>query len=623
MALNGAVSTYLPISPESFFTPLPTFQTSSKKAFMQQTEINDISVDSSLVDPEKDLLGHANFAKYLADSICKMTFPEGFVIAVYGSWNSGKSTLLNFVVHYLQQKPDEEQPIIVPFNPWLLSGHQNITRRFFEQLQNVLTQESSVPKGLKERLADFATIISDIPLPYAQTGKALAALLDDKDKEAAEFKEEVEDKLVQQQRRIVITIDDIDRLPADDIKQLFRIFKAMRNFTNVVYLLVFDKEVVMKTITETKEISGEVDLEKIIQVSFELPIPKKTSLRRLLFEKLNNIFSETPKQQVNKLRWGNIYFQGIDHFITSIRDIIRLINTLTVTYPAVKNEVNPVDFIAIESLRVFCPKIYSIIHQNPSVFVGEVNLSIDELLSLLNTWIAKLKDEEKQPAKNLLMHLFPKLKSVWCNSYLDDKQELEWGEQLRVCSLKIFPIYFRLSLSVGELSNTQIKSLFGFIGDTDKFRTHLTELAKQKFTGGTTQARIFLEQLENFNKQEIPLNYIPSVVEALFDVSEQLLLCQDDESNGILDFSNEVIISRCISQLLRQIDETSRFELLKKVIIQGKGLPIINHEIATLKEQHSQYGTDKCSYEEGWLVNVQHLKELEKMTTENCCKPQT
>ncbi len=67
---------------------------------MQQTEINDISADSSLVDPEKDLLGHAKFAKYLADSICKIAYPEGFVIAVYGSWNSGilKVSLLQFTV---------------------------------------------------------------------------------------------------------------------------------------------------------------------------------------------------------------------------------------------------------------------------------------------------------------------------------------------------------------------------------------------------------------------------------------------------------------------------------------------------------------------------------------------
>lgn len=581
--------------------------------FMQQTEIKDISVDSSLVDPEKDLLGHAGFAKYLADSICKMTSPEGFVIAVYGSWNSGKSTLLNFVVHYLQQKPDEEQPIIVPFNPWLLSGHQNITRRFFEQLQNVLTQKSSVSKGLKERLADFANVISDIPLPYAQTGKALATLLDDRDKEAVEFKEEVEDKLLQQQRRIVITIDDIDRLPADDIKQLFRIFKAMRNFTDVVYLLVFDKEVVIKTIAESEEISGEVDLEKIIQMSFELPIPQKTSLRRLLFAKLNNIFFETQKQQINQARWAEIYFQGIDCFINSNRDIVRLINTLTVTYPAVKDEVNPVDFIAIESLRVFSPKIYRIVSQNPDVFVGELNSSIDELKSLLNTWIAQLQDEDKQPIKNLLMHLFPKLKSIWGDSYLDENKEFEWREQLRVCSLEIFPIYFRLSFSVGELSNTPRKLIFDLIGDTDKFKNHLTELAKQKLPNGTTQVRIFLEQLENSNKQEIPLDYIPSIVEALFDVSEELLLSPDDESNGILNFGNEVIISRCISQLLLQMDKTSRFELLKKVIIQGKALSIINYQFATLKEQHSQYSIDKYNYEEGWLVNAQHLKELEKM----------
>ena len=34
-----------------------------------QTEINDISADIYLVNPEEDLLGHASFAKYLADSI--------------------------------------------------------------------------------------------------------------------------------------------------------------------------------------------------------------------------------------------------------------------------------------------------------------------------------------------------------------------------------------------------------------------------------------------------------------------------------------------------------------------------------------------------------------------------
>ena len=69
-----------------------------------------------------------------------------------------------------------------------------------------------------------------------------------------------------------------------------------------------------------------------------------------------------------------------------------------------------------------------------------------------------------------------------------------------------------------------------------------------------------------------------------------------------------------ISQLLRRIDETSRFELLKKAITQGKALAIINYEIATLKEQQSQYGADKSNLKQEWLVNAQHLKKLEEMS---------
>jgi predicted KAP-like P-loop ATPase len=119
----------------------------------------------------------------------------------------------------------------------------------------------------------------------------------------------------------------------------------MRNFTNVVYLLVFDKEVVLKTIADTKELSGEAYLEKIIQVSFELSIPDKISLRRLLFKKLGNIFIETLKHQISQPQWYYIYFQGIDHFITKIRDVARFINILTNSILSFGDEVIIIRFI--------------------------------------------------------------------------------------------------------------------------------------------------------------------------------------------------------------------------------------------------------------------------------------
>jgi hypothetical protein len=72
---------------------------------------------------------------------------------------------------------------------------------------------------------------------------------------------------------------------------------------------------------------------------------------------------------------------------------------------------------------------------------------------------------------------------------------------------------------------------------------------------------------------------------------------------------------------LRRLEEPARFEVLKKAISQGKANSIISHEIATLKEQQSQYGSDTFNLEEEWLVNAQHLKELEEIAAKR--QPET
>ncbi|GAA6622027.1 KAP family NTPase [Scytonema sp. NUACC26] len=570
---------------------------------MVQTEVNDLSQDTPLITPEEDRLGYASFAKHLADSICKMDFPEGFAIAVYGSWNSGKSTLLNFIVHYLKQKPEEEQPIIVPFNPWLFSGYQDITRRFFDQLQNVLSTVTAVPKGLRERIADVAKAIAEIPMPYAQAGKAVATLVDDKQKEASELKEDVEDTLTKQHRRIVITIDDIDRLCTEDIQQLFRLLKAIPNFTNVVYLLSCNKKSVIQSLAD-EDTSGEEDLGRIIQMAFELPIPDKTSLRKLLFERLARIVSEPEKSLFEPTRWSQIYFQGIDEFITNIRDIVRLTDTLTVTFPVVDCEVNTVDFIALESLRVFCPIAYEVILKNRNAFV-ESDVALEELTNFHNFWLAELPEEDKQPIKKLLMLLFPKLEIIWGhNSFYSEQQKLEWQEKRRICCPEFFPIYFRLNLSTSNLSNTQIKAILSSACHAKAFGQKLIELAQQKRQDGTTQVRAFLEQLEDYAEKVIPTHCISIVIEALFDVGEELL-SPEDRAASMFDFSNEAIIHRLIAQLLCRLDEPERFNVLKTAMSQGKALSIIETEMGILANQQVSSSEEEC------LISPQYLKVLQ------------
>ncbi|MEG4589516.1 P-loop NTPase fold protein [Microcoleus sp. MOSTC5] len=580
-------------------------------------DFSDPSADNALIEPKKDRLGYAPFAKHLADSICQMNFPEGFVIAVYGSSGFGKSTLLNFLTCYLKQKPESEQPIIVPFNPWFFSGGEDITRRFIGQLQAILSQFKAVPKGILGRITNLAKAVSEIPIPYAQASKAIVKLFDDKEKETSDLKEEVEDTLEKQHPRIVVTIDDIDRLSAEEISQLFHLIKAIPNFTNVVYLLVFDREVVINTLADTQPLPGQIYLDQIVQASFELPLPDKTSLRTLLFEKLNGIVTDAPKPLFNQNRWGNVYLQGIDHFISNPRDIARLTNILTVTYPAVKGEVNPVDFIAIESLRTFRPKIYDIIRKNPQFFAGNADAkgsliqTLDEIKDFHDSWVTKFEDDEdKEPVKRLLLQLFPKLEAVWHNTYSRAQYESIWSKQLRICSLDIFPKYFRLVLTQDEFSHAEIKAIFALAKDAKAFGENLVELAHQKRSDGTTQVRAFLERLEDYPEKEIPTDCIPSIVKALFDVGDQLLP-PEDEPQGMFDFGNDMRIERLISRLLRRIDEQARFETLKEAMSNGNALSIIVREVAALGQEQGKYGAEEFIPAEEWLQSVEHLKELE------------
>ncbi|MBD2127445.1 P-loop NTPase fold protein [Microcoleus sp. ZQ-A2] len=585
---------------------------------VESENFNELSTDTALIEPKQDRLGYAPFAQHLAESICKMNFPEGFVIAVYGASGSGKSTLLNFLRYYLKQKPENEQPIIVSFNPWLFSGDEDITKRFVNQLQSSLSQLKFVPRGFRSRVANFVKAATEIPLPYAQAGKAVVRLFDDQQKETSTLKEELEDTLENHSTRIVVTIDDIDRLPAEDIRALFHLITAIPNFTNVVYFLALDKEIVVKNLADAQGIPGQTYLDQIVQASFEVPLPDKSSLRRLLFEKLSAVLADTPKPLFDQSHWGNVYFQGLDHFITNPRDIVRLANILTVTYPAVKGEVNPVDFIAIESLRVFRPMVYALIRKNQKFFAGPAKAkgflfpTVDELKAFHNSWISQLQNEDKEPIKRLLLRLFPKLEAVYHDTYCDEKNESRWRKHLRVCSLDIFPNYFRLTLTEDEFSDTEAKALLALTNDAKAFGENLIELANQKRKDGTTQARVSLERLEDYTEQEIPANNIPSIVQALFDVGDQLLR-PEDEPQGMFDFSNDIRIGRIISQLLRRLDEQARFEMLKEAMSNGNALSIIVREVVTLGQEQGKYEADESIPEEEWLIGEQHLKKLEEV----------
>ncbi len=580
-----------------------------------------LSEDRPVIDPRQDRLGYAPFAEQLAESIAEMTASQGLVLAVYGPWGSGKTTVLNFVTYYLEHSTKADQWLVVHFNPWWFSGHEDLTRTFFDQLQGVLNARKIGGQKLRRRISAFAEIVSETPIPYASSAKALSKIIAVRQQSIPELKAEISEILGKQNKHFLIIIDDIDRLTAEEIRTLFRVIKAIADFPHVVYLLAFDKEVAISAVAQLQGIDGEAYLEKIVQVPFELPPPDKISLRRLLGETLDAILADVPEGLFDQGRWQRVFFDGIDQYINTPRDGVRLINTLSVTYGrAIKDEINPVDFIAIESLRVFEPTLYDIIRRNgdaftgspPSVFLRETRP--EELRPMYNGWLEKVRPENREATKQLLMQLFPKLGAVWANNYVGPDEASTWRRHLRIAAPDKFPIYFRLAVPEGVISHTEMKGILALTNDASVFGAKLLELKDQRRPDGSSRLLAILDELQDYTGKDIPESSIFPIIKALFTVGDRLQVVP--EPVGSLDFGSELRIARITWQLLQRIDEARRFDVLRRAIQEGRALSTICREIATLDQEQGRHGQDGSVPENEWEVNAVHLNDLEAICVE-------
>jgi predicted KAP-like P-loop ATPase len=218
-----------------------------------------LSSDLPLADPADDAFGYAPFASRLAAAIVDNKSPRGLVLAVHGRWGSGKSSVLNFVKHDLNLLPEERRPVIVDFNPWWFEGRDEIASQLLAQLAAQLPDRfkefQQVARLLVKYSAALAHVAADVQGGFWL--KKFAVVLDrlremmgqSKKADVPSVKNEIADKLKSLGKRIVVFVDDIDRLTPDEARDFFRAVKALADFPEVVYVLFFDREEVSKALT--------------------------------------------------------------------------------------------------------------------------------------------------------------------------------------------------------------------------------------------------------------------------------------------------------------------------------------------------------------------------------------
>jgi predicted KAP-like P-loop ATPase len=174
-------------------------------------------------------------------------------------------------------------------------------------------------------------------------------------------REKLMKKLVRSRTRIIVLIDDLDRLMDDEVVDVLRTVKAVGNLPCMTYVLLYDQGSITKLLDKSCHGKGTEYLEKIIQVPIGLSTPPKTVVKNLLRKQLANIAEEESKQIDSNIYWQrspNVYDSCVLAFLENPRDAIRMSNEFRLRYSVLKDDVEIDDLLDITSLEVFRPELH-------------------------------------------------------------------------------------------------------------------------------------------------------------------------------------------------------------------------------------------------------------------------
>lgn len=250
-------------------------------------------IDEPITSSEEDLLNRKIDAYDAAEKLlATKTENNAFTFGIVAPWGNGKTSFLYMMKEHIDAEFADDV-VTISFHPWKYGKSSNLTYLFFEELSKALAPYSTI---FSRDIIRYARTVSSIENPTMKfLGSILGCLVP---QTVEEQYEDLKKKISNIQRKIVVFIDDIDRLGANEIEELFRLVRNTSNLPFMYFVMAYDKKYVVDTLKNMFPSHSLSYTEKILQEEFFLPIIKKNELKAVLREKLSVFLNTEEMGQV-------------------------------------------------------------------------------------------------------------------------------------------------------------------------------------------------------------------------------------------------------------------------------------------------------------------------------------
>lgn len=451
--------------------------------------------DSPITSEVNDIFNRGPFVRMLCDAICRAQVSRtAEYIGVFAPWGAGKTSVLNLLKRELAIKDPStgcRRGICIDFNPWKF-------RSAPEALVGLLRQLSDSLMRYKE------TNAADVFRSYAHllrlrgvevNGGFLGDAIDMLRRVFFAFVHN-DEKTIQKVRivlrnvksRIVVAVDDLERMPANDVCEIVAFLKTNFDLPNVVILYLSDKEHLARSLEQlyitderTENINlGHKYLEKIIPHQFNLlEIPKEAIMKYFSIE-LRKMAKDIVMPKYNFETDDGDEFDTVRGYVKTIRDVKLLLNKIWEEIVLHKNSTRSGalnlhlgDLVALTAIRMWSPNVYN---------------GLPEFVAEMTARLSGVHDTNR-------IGMSPEEIDKWVSEH-----ETNGDVQLTVRSFLEKRIGLKL---IGDVGGERNFILSGYSDSTRRFGCRLssTDYFRLYFEDFTDVKHVRLEVLMNFEKQ--------------------------------------------------------------------------------------------------------------------------
>ena len=515
--------------------------------------VGEALVDDPITKDSEDILGRGWFVEKLYKQIKSLPTPcNRFVLAIDGPWGDGKTSVLNLLERTLSE---DATLMSVRFNPWLFDDDRSAIRGFFRALDEAITERFFYPS--------LSSIVGKYSKAFGDSRRGLIeSLIGGDSSDGFEVtKREVGEAIRTLEMRIVIFVDDVDRLEYRQLIGIFRLVNLLADFPNIIFVLSLDRIQVAKTLDVNKR--DEAFLEKIIQRREPLPRIAQAVLDDFVdkgLEALLDSVKATTEERVEiEKRVGYLYQKNLKGLFPNLRAAKQFLNGAWAHIPPLRAEVDLADLILLEIIYSCFPTLYADLWPGRWHYVNPAwsRAKRDLVASLVgsseqekNLKEAKIHIEgltsgfaQRQTALELLKAIFPEVQNALTAIGRHTGSERSMREARRLCHPDCLRKAFEQTIQEGELSDARIGTLQerwkGLSGEKllDSMRVDLEGLQAERLLPD------FIERMID-RIEKIPSELVAPLIRSIAAISAKL------SSQETVPFSSEIRQARNLALLL-------------------------------------------------------------------------